>query len=390
MRYISTLFTCFTQKDITRMGTFSRFAMAIVLLLVLLGGVFGYKFYQLDQIQAKFSQPRPPAVVEATEVVIATWQTSIQSIGSIRAINGVRIANEMPGVVTEVLFESGQRVEKGDILIRLNSEIEQAVLKKSRAEEQLASKEFQHNVDLISTRAVSQLAYDKAKAAEDSARARVQEAEAQLGKKIITAPFNGVLGLRLADIGQYLFVGTPIVEINMLNPILVEYTLSEIELFSVDIGDPVEVTVAAKGSEVFKGSVTAINSSVTPETRTVKLRAQLLNLQQGLKPGMFATVRTFAEGPRQVVAIPNTSISFNTYGNFAYVLTENSAGQLVTERRTLETGFKRGSMTEVKKGLEAGERIIASGLLRLRGGQQVQIKQNDSSRDPASVSSGVK
>jgi membrane fusion protein (multidrug efflux system) len=390
MRYISTLFTCFTQKDITRMGTFSRFAMAIVLLLVLLGGVFGYKFYQLDQIQAKFSQPRPPAVVEATEVVIATWQTSIQSIGSIRAINGVRIANEMPGVVTEVLFESGQRVEKGDILIRLNSEIEQAVLKKSRAEEQLASKEFQHNVDLISTRAVSQLAYDKAKAAEDSARARVQEAEAQLGKKIITAPFNGVLGLRLADIGQYLFVGTPIVEINMLNPILVEYTLSEIELFSVDIGDPVEVTVAAKGSEVFKGSVTAINSSVTPETRTVKLRAQLLNLQQGLKPGMFATVRTFAEGPRQVVAIPNTSISFNTYGNFAYVLTENSAGQLVTERRTLETGFKRGSMTEVKKGLEAGERIIASGLLRLRAGQQVQIKQNDSSRDPASVSSGVK
>jgi membrane fusion protein (multidrug efflux system) len=160
------------------MGTFSRFAMAIVLLLVLLGGVFSYKFYQLEQIKAKFSQPRPPAVVEATEVVMATWQTSIQSIGSIRAINGVRIANEMPGVVTEVLFESGQRVEKGDILIRLNSEIEQAILKKSRAEEQLASKEFQHNVDLISKRAVSQLAYDKAKAAEDSARARVQEAEA--------------------------------------------------------------------------------------------------------------------------------------------------------------------------------------------------------------------
>jgi membrane fusion protein (multidrug efflux system) len=372
------------------MGTFSRFAMAIVLLLVLLGGVFGYKFYQLEQIKAKFSQPRSPAVVEATEVVIANWQTSIQSIGSIRAINGVRIANEMPGVVTEVLFESGQRVEKGDILIRLNSEIEQAVLKKSRAEEQLASKEFQHHVELIFTRAVSQLAYDKAKAAEDSARARVQEAEAQLGKKVITAPFNGVLGLRLADIGQYLFVGTPIVEINMLNPILVEYTLSEIELFSVDIGDPVEVTVAAKGSEVFKGSVTAINSSVTPETRTVKLRAQLLNLQQGLKPGMFATVRTFAEGPRKVVAIPNTSISFNTYGNFAYVLTENSAGQLVTERRTLETGFKRGSMTEVKKGLEAGERIIASGLLRLRAGQQVKIKQNYSSRNPVSVNTGVK
>tara|TARA_R110001583_G_scaffold102853_3_gene249493 strand:- start:4805 stop:5911 length:1107 start_codon:yes stop_codon:yes gene_type:complete len=359
------------------MGTFLRFVIAIVLLLVVIGGIFGYKFYQIDQMQAKFSQPRPATVVDSTEVSTVSWKSSIESIGGIRAINGVRIANELAGVVTEVLFESGQRVKKGDILIRLNNDIEQAALTTRRAEAELASKAFQHNADLISNAVVSQFAFDETKAAQDTARARVQEAEALLSKKVLTAPFDGLLGLRLADIGEYLFVGTPVVEINMLNPILVQYTLSEKEMSSVSIGDPVEVTVAAIGSQVFKGKVTAINSSVTPETRTVQLRAQLINPQQDLKPGMFATIRTLAEGVRQVVAIPNTALSFNTYGNFAYVLTENEEGQLVTARRTLKTGATRDGMTEVKKGLKPGERIIASGLLRLRAGQPVHIKHKD-------------
>ncbi|WP_351089458.1 efflux RND transporter periplasmic adaptor subunit [Shewanella sp. S1-49-MNA-CIBAN-0167] len=367
------------------MGTFSRFAIAIVLLLVVIGGIFGYKFYQIDQMQAKFSQPRPAIVVDTTEVSRVSWQPSIQSIGGIRAINGVMIANELPGVVTKVLFKSGQSVKKGDILVRLNSDIEQAALTTRLAEVQLASKAFQHNSDLISKRAVSQFALDKTKAALDVARARLQEAEAQFGKKILTAPFDGILGLRLADIGEYLFVGTPVVEINMLNPILVEYTLSEQELASVDIGDLVEVTVEATGSEVFEGAITAINSSVTSETRTVKLRAQLLNPRQSLKPGMFATIKTMAEGERQVIAIPNTALSFNTYGDFAYALTKNEKGQLVTEQRTLETGATREGMTEINKGLELGERIIASGLLRLRAGQLVKIKQNDKIADSTGV-----
>jgi membrane fusion protein (multidrug efflux system) len=382
-----TLFTYYilTKKDTDWMGTFSRFAIAIVLLLVVIGSIFGYKFYQINQMQAKFSQPRPATVVETTEVARVSWQPSIQSIGGIRAINGVMIANELPGVVTKVLFKSGQSVKKGDILIRLNSDIEQAALTTRLAEAQLASKAFQHNSDLISKRAVSQFALDETKAALDVARARVKEAEAQFGKKILTAPFDGIVGLRLADIGEYLSVGTPVVEINMLNPILVEYTLSEQELASVDIGDLVEVTVAATGSEVFKGTITAINSSITPETRTVKLRAQLLNPQQSLKPGMFATIKTMAEGERQVIAIPNIALSFNTYGDFAYALTKNEKGQLVTEQRTLETGVTRDGMTEINKGLEPGERIIASGLLRLRAGQRVKIKQNDKIADSTGV-----
>jgi membrane fusion protein (multidrug efflux system) len=366
-----------TRKDVDQMSTFFRFTIVIALLFVIIGGTFGYKFYQIDQMKAKLSQPRPASIVDVTDVKSVSWQPSIQSVGGIRAINGVRVANELPGIVTEVLFESGQRVKKGDILIRLNSVIEQAALKTRRAEAQFASKEFQRNADLISKQAVSQSAFDAAKATLDTARARVTEAEAQLSKKVLTAPFDGLLGLRLVDIGEYLFVGTPIVEINMLDPILVEYTLPEKELANVNISNPVEVTVAATGLIVFRGAVTAINSSITPETRTVRLRAQLPNLQKRLKPGMFATIRTIAKDVREVIAIPNTALSFNTYGNFAYVLIENEKSQLVTERRTLKTGATRNGMTEIKQGLKPGERIVASGLLRLRAGQPVQIKRKD-------------
>ena len=365
------------RTNVDERCTFFRLTIVIALLFVIIGGTFGYKFYQIDQMKAKLAQPRPASIVDVTEVKSVSWQPSIQSVGGIRAINGVRVANELPGIVTEVLFESGQRVKKGDILIRLNSVIEQAALKTRRAEAQFASKEFQRNADLISKQAVSQSAFDAAKATLDTARARVTEAEAQLSKKVLTAPFDGLLGLRLVDIGEYLFVGTPIVEINMLNPILVEYTLPEKELANVNISNPVEVTVAATGPIVFRGAVTAINSSITPETRTVRLRAQLPNPHKRLKPGMFATIRTLAKDVRQVIAIPNTALSFNTYGNFAYVLIENEKSQLVTERRTLKTGATRNGMTEVKQGLKPGERIVASGLLRLRAGQPVQIKQKD-------------
>ncbi|WP_416396620.1 efflux RND transporter periplasmic adaptor subunit [Allohahella sp. A8] len=357
------------------MGTFSRFVVALVLLVVILGGIFGYKFYQIGQMQAQFSKPQPLTVVDATEVGTVTWQPAIKSVGSTRAINGIEVANELPGVVEKLMFESGQRVKAGDELIRLDSAIDEASLTTRRAEANLAQKEYRRNADLISKRAVSQSAVDEAQAAMETAKARVQEAEAQLGKKVLKAPFDGVLGLRLVDLGEYLPAGTPVVEINMLDPILVQYTLSERELANVDIGDPVEVTVAAMPGETFSGTVSAINSSVTAESRTVQLRAEIPNTDQRLKPGMFATIQTLAEDERAVVAIPNTAIAFNTYGNFAYVLAEDDKGQLVTERRTIKTGNMRDGMTEVTEGLKVGERVVSTGLLRLRAGQPVQIKQ---------------
>ena len=161
----------------------------------------------------------------------------------------------------------------------------------------------------------------------------------------------------------------------MLDPIYADYTISEKELANVTVGNQVDVTVAAIPDQTFSGKISAINSSVNAETHTVRIRATLKNPEQKLQPGMFATIQTLRPKMRDIVAIPNTAISFNTYGDFVYVIKENDEGALITERRSIETGGTRDGMVEVTKNLEAGERVVATGLLRLRAGQTVEIEK---------------
>jgi len=296
------------------------------------------------------------------------------------AINGIAAANEVPGVVETINFESGDTVSKGDILIRLDAAIDEAALRTRRAEAQLAAQEFERISDLLPKRAVSQSQYDEAKANYDAARARVNEAEAQLNKKVIRAPFDGTLGIRLIDQGEYIATGTSIVEINMLDPIYVDYTLSEKYLPDVAKEYPVTVTVAAVPGETFEGEVSAINTSVNAETRTVRIRATLDNEEGLLRPGMFATIQTGQPRENEVVTLPRTAISYNTYGNFVFVVKENDNGERVVERRTVTTGEVRDGRTAVTSGLETGETVVAKGLLRLRAGQRVEI-QDESDKE---------
>lgn len=359
----------------------SRFLIVIIFLGVVLGGIFGYKFYQFGQMQEQMSKPQPPTLISATKSVTESWTPAIKAVGSIEAVNGIEVANEVPGVVEEINFESGDTVNKGDVLIRLNAEIDEAALRTRRAEAQLAEQEFKRIANLLPKRAVSQSQYDEAKANFDAARARVNEAEAQLSKKIIRAPFDGTLGIRMVDQGEYIPTGTPIVEINMLNPIYVDYTLSEKDLPQVATGYPVVATVAAVPEQTFEGNVSAINTSVNPQTRTVRIRATLDNPENRLRPGMFATIQTRQPQDRQVVTIPRTAISYNTYGDFVFVVEKNDNGDLVVDRRTIVAGETRDARVAVISGLKAGETVVAKGLLRLRAGQKVEIQQDGQTQE---------
>lgn len=366
------------------MRTASRFVIVIIFLGVVLGGIFGYKFYQFGQMQEQMSQPRPPAQVSAVQAKTEQWTPAIKAVGSIEAVNGVQIANEVPGVIETINFESGDTVKQGDILLRIDSAIDQAALRTRRAEAQLAQQEFKRVSDLLPKRAVSQSQYDEAKANFDAAQARVNEAEAQLSKKIIRAPFDGRLGIRMVDRGEYVATGTPIVEINMLDPIYVDYTLSEKNLPDVATGYPVLATVAAVRDRDFSGQVTAINTSVNPETRTVRIRATLDNQEQLLRPGMFATVMTRQPEDDEVVTVPRTAVSYNTYGDFVFVIGENDEGTQVVTRRTVVTGETRDTRVAILSGLEAGETVVSKGLLRLRAGQPVEIQDDAADSKEAS------
>ncbi|MBS3805145.1 MAG: efflux RND transporter periplasmic adaptor subunit [Oleiphilaceae bacterium] len=359
------------------MRLFVRFVIVILLLAAILGGIFGYKYYQMGQMAEQQSQPQPPAEVSATIAREESWLPEIKATGSLEAVNGIRVANEVPGVVDNINFESGDRVKAGDVLIRLNADIDQAAVRTRRAEAQLAQQEFRRIEDLLPRQAVSQSRYDEAKATFDAALARVNEAEAQLNKKTIRAPFDGAVGLRLVDQGEYLATGSAIVEINMLDPIYADYTLSEKELSRLNTGYDVAVTVAAVPGEAFDGKVTAINSSVNPETRTVRVRATLANPERILRPGMFATIATRQPEPEAMTTLPRTAISYNTYGDFVFVIEENDEGDLVVNRRTVTTGNTRDGRAAIMEGLEKGERVVSKGLLRLRAGQKISIQDED-------------
>lgn len=359
------------------MRTASRFLIVIIFLGVVLGGIFGYKFYQFGQMQEQMSQPQPPTQISATKARTESWTPAIKAVGSVEAVNGIEVANEVPGVIEAINFESGDEIKQGDVLIRLNAEIDEAALRTRRAEAQLAEQEFQRVSDLLPKRAISQSQYDEAKANFDAARARVNEAEAQLSKKVIRAPFDGTLGIRMVDQGEYIATGTPIVEVNMLDPIYVDYTLSEKDLPKVATGYPVVATVAAVPEQTFEGKVSAINTSVNPETRTVRIRATLDNPENQLRPGMFTTIQTRQPNDNKVVTVPRTAISYNTYGDFVFVVEENDNGDLTVNRRTITTGETRDTRAAVLSGLEAGETVVSKGLLRLRAGQKVEIQKDE-------------
>jgi len=369
------------------MRTAFRFTVVIALLGVVFGGIFGYKFWQTGQTQERMSQPQPPAEISVVRSQTEQWTPAVKAVGSIVAVNGIDVANEVSGVIQQINFESGDLVSKNDVLIRLNAAIEEAALRTRGAEAQLARQEFQRIADLLPKRAVSQSQYDQAKATYDAANARVNEAEAQLSKKVIRAPFDGTLGIRLVDQGQYIGTGTPIVEINMLDPIYADYTLSEKNLPDVAVGYSVAATVAAAPNTEFKGTVSAINTSVNADTRSVRIRATLANRDQRLRPGMFATVNTRQPDDITVVTVPRTAISYNTYGDFAFVVEDNDQGQKVVTRRSVRSGDARDERVAVLEGLEAGETVVSKGLLRLRSGQPVKI-QNDSDDAEKQVSQG--
>lgn len=372
------------------MRTASRFVIVIILLGAVLGGIFGYKFFQFGQMKEQMSQPQPPTKISAVKAQTESWTPQLKAVGSVEAINGIEVANEVPGVVESINFESGDTVKKGDVLIRLDAAIDEAAVRTRRAEAQLAQQEFKRLSDLLPKRAVSQSQYDEAKADFDAARARVNEAEAQLSKKIIRAPFDGKLGLRLVDQGEYIATGTSIVEINMLDPIYVDYTLSEKDLPMVSQGYDVVATVAAVPDQTFQGQVSAINTSVNPQSRTVRVRATLDNKENLLRPGMFATINTRQPKDREVVTVPRTAISYNTYGDYVFVVAENNDGQLVVNRRTVESGNARDGRVAVISGLKQGEQVVSKGLLRLRAGQSVTVvdenDKDESGKDEASNS----
>jgi membrane fusion protein (multidrug efflux system) len=353
-------------------------------LALITAAVVGFLYWQ--NLQQQSAKPRgfPPAVIAATEVIQEYWQPSLQSVGSLVATNGINVSTEVNGIVSEIVFTSGQPVEQGQVLIRLDDSVDQAALEALRAERKLAEVQFRRASDLLKKRVTSKSEYDEAKARYDAARARVKQQEAVIKRKVIRAPFAGQAGIRQVDLGQFIEAGDPIVGLQALDPIYADYSLPERYLTRVKPGQVVKVQLDAIPGRAFSGEVSAVNSGIDTGTRTLKVRATLANVDSIMRPGMFAQVETITGEARQVLTLPRTAISFNTYGNFVFVINKNDAGMPVVRRTPVETGETRQGRVVVT-GLPAAVQVVRTGLVKLRDGMPVkidnQVELNDAEID---------
>lgn len=352
-----------------------RLVFVAVLLLIIFGGIFGWKYVQFQGMKAQMAKPQPPATVAAAQVQRDTWHPSLQAVGSLVAVQGVDVSSEVTGTVSEILFESGAQVEQGAVLVKLDDKVDRATLTGLKADQRLAEIQFQRAANLLSSKAVSKSNYDEAKAKQDAAQADVAEQQAIVDKKTIRAPFAGLLGIRQVDVGEYLQPGAKIVRLLMLDPIYVDYSLPESRYQDVKVGQKVLVQTPAYPGQSFEGQVSAVDAGITEGTRTLRVRATLNNPDGRLRPGMFAEVRTVQADAQQVLTLPRTAISFNTYGDFVYLVRadEKDSEKLVVKRQQVETGAVREGRVQITKGLEAGDRVVSAGLVKLRDGQPVTI-----------------
>jgi membrane fusion protein (multidrug efflux system) len=353
-----------------------RLFLALVLLAAIFGGIFGWKFYAMKQQMAAQSGP-PPPVVAVSQVRQDAWIPAINAVGSVAAVSGIEVTNEVAGKVSTIHFDSGETAEQGDLLLQLDDASDQATLEGLVAERRLAELKFERVASLFPKKSVSQSEYDEARALLDGATAKVTAQQALIDKKQIRAPFSGQLGIRRVDVGEFLSPGSAIVPLEQLDPIHVDFSLPERELARVADGQEIEVRVQAWPDAVFPGVITAIDPGVNSATRSFRLQARLANPDAKLRPGMFAEIRVLMPQAQEVLTIPATSISYNPYGDFVFVVAGGDEGNVV-KRRQIDTGATRGDRVAVSAGLVAGERVVSSGQVKLRDGQAVQADEKPS------------
>lgn len=355
-----------------------RMIVMIVVLIVVLGGLFGYRAFVNMKIDEFLAARKPPPVTVSTRVVQPrTWTPSLEATGSLRAVRGVQIPSEVGGTVVSIDFESGARVEQGDRLVALDTSVEEAQLASLRAQLELARQTLERKQALRERGLGTEADLDQAQATFRRFQAEIAVVKATIDKKRIEAPFAGKLGLRLVDLGQYLAPGAPIVTLQALDPMLLDFDLPQGALANISVGQRVELTTDAYPDRVFEGRILAISPQVSEATRSFGVRATLHNPDELLRPGMFGEVRVELDAAREVLTLPQTAISYNPYGDYVYVVekVQNESGEstLVAAQINVRTGETRGDQVQIVEGLEAGAEVVIIGHHKLYNNAVVNV-----------------
>lgn len=364
----------------------SELARRMRLMLIIVVAIFGLIF--LFDIARSILMKRffahfalPTVTISSTKAQLETWTPSINAIGSLLAVNSINVSSQLPGMVVAIKFQSGQMVKEGDPLVQLDDRTDLQDLANLNAQLQLAQLNYQRQVNLLKTNATAQSVLDQASAQLQQNQSQVAKTKLLIQEKLISAPFNGKLGIRNVNLGQYISPGVGLVNLQSMDPLHVQFSLPEQYLKSLYIGQPLEFTVTDYPEQIFKGNISALESSVNVVTRNIQIEGLVPNGKQQLYPGMFANIRVVLPTKRNVVTVPQTAIAFSLYGDSIFVINqdgkdENGKPIFVVHQRYVTTGDRQGDRIAVVEGLKAGEEVVTAGQLKLQDGAQVLINNN--------------
>jgi membrane fusion protein, multidrug efflux system len=366
-----------------------RMILMLVAAGLVFGGIFAFQSFKAAMIKkAMAGLAAPPQTVATMTAGYQEWQPQLESVGSLVAVNGTNISLQLAGLVAEIDFNSGDDVKKGTRLLRLQDEDQVAKLHSLQATAALARITYERDLRQLRAQAVSQQTVDSDLWTLKSDEAQVTQQQAMVDYETLVAPFDGRLGVRQVDLGQYLAAGTTVVTLQALDPIYVDFYLPQQALAQVKVGEAVTAKIDTYPSESFPGVISAVNPLIDTSTRNVLIRATLKNPEHKLLPGMFASVDIAAGAPQRQITLAQTAISYTSYGDTVYILEDkgkNGQGQpdLVARQVFVTTGATRGDRVAVLSGVREGDVVVTSGQLKLHSGSPVIVNNSVRPTDDA-------
>jgi membrane fusion protein (multidrug efflux system) len=360
-----------------------RLIIAGGLLLLVILTIVGIKAFQFISMGKKYASIVQHTYVSDEAARLESWQPNLTSVGNLDPVQGVDVSNQLAGNVTAINFDSGQEVEKGQLLVQIDDSSEQAQLVGFKAQLKLAELSAQRAHDIFAKHLIAQSDVDTADSTLAQALSNVQNTEAAIAKKTIRAPFTGNAGIRNVNLGQYVADGAVIVTLQDLDHMYATFTLPEQSLPSLAPGQKLEVTVDAYPNKKFDGTLNAIDSKVDPSSHTVRVQGLIANPGHLLRAGMFANVTVSAGKPMDVVTVPKAAITYSLYGDSVYLVVpdkdkkDDKGNPVLTANETfIKLGDERGPRVAVTQGVKAGDMVVTSGMQKLHTGAVVEINNS--------------
>jgi membrane fusion protein, multidrug efflux system len=378
-----------TEKPHKRPVRMVRWLIIVgTLLALLVGGLVWFNYFRGKMIAQFFATMKPPPT--SVNIATATSETIpnlLTAVGDLAAVHQVNVTSDVNGRITDILFTAGASVKQGTPLVQLFDGPEQADLANYKAQQRLAQLSLDRAKQLAERQVGPQATVDNAQAVFDQASAGIARTEAIISQKLVRAPFDGELGVRRVEVGQYLTAGTQIVSLTDLSMLYANFTVTEKDSGQLKVGQTVRIGVDAYPGRIFEGKITTIEPQIAADTRNIRVQATIQNPDKILKPGMFATTTVVLPDKPPVVTVPETAVDYTLYGDSVYLLSEkkeeDGKTSLIATRTFVQTGKRIEGRAEVLKGLKEGDRVVAVGQLKLQSGAAVTISNDPVPAIPA-------